>query len=94
MGKSKEISQGLRKKIVDLHKSGSSLGAISKRLKVPRSSVQTIVCKYKHHGNMLPSYHSGRRHVLSPRVERVLVQKVQINLRATAKHCEDAGGNR
>ena len=30
-------------KNVDLHKSGSSLGAISKHLKVPRSSVQTIV---------------------------------------------------
>uniref|UniRef100_A0A8C8J2Z3 Class II aldolase/adducin N-terminal domain-containing protein n=1 Tax=Oncorhynchus tshawytscha TaxID=74940 RepID=A0A8C8J2Z3_ONCTS len=30
--------------------SGSSLGAISKRLKVPRSSVQTIVHKYKHYG--------------------------------------------
>ena len=39
MGKSKEISQ-------DLHKSGSSLVAISKLLKVPRSSVQTIVRKY------------------------------------------------
>ena len=37
-------------KIVDLHKSGSSLGAISRHLKVPRSSVQTIVCKSKHHG--------------------------------------------
>jgi hypothetical protein len=35
---------------VDIHKSGSSLGAISKRLKVPCSSVQTIVCKYKQHG--------------------------------------------
>ena len=43
MAKSKEISQDLRKKIVDLHKSGSSLRAISKCLKVPRSSVQTIV---------------------------------------------------
>ena len=43
MGKSKEISHDLRIKIVDLHKSGSSLGAISKHLKVPRSSVQTIV---------------------------------------------------
>ena len=60
MGESKEISQDLRKIIVDVHKSGSSLGAISKRLKVPRSSVQTIVCKYKHH-------------VLSPRDERTLV---------------------
>ena len=41
--KSKEISQDLRKIIVDLHKSGSSLAAISKRLKVLRSSIQTIV---------------------------------------------------
>uniref|UniRef100_A0A674A6V5 Uncharacterized protein n=1 Tax=Salmo trutta TaxID=8032 RepID=A0A674A6V5_SALTR len=81
MGKSKEIS----KKIVDLHKSGSSLGAISKRLKVPHSSVPTIVRKYKHHGTMQPSYRSGRIRVLSPRDERTLVQKVQINPRTTAK---------
>ena len=59
--------------IVDLHKSGSSLGTISKLLKVSRSSVQTIVRKYKHHGTAQPSYHSGRRRVLSPRDERTLV---------------------
>ena len=85
MGKSKEISQDLRKITVDLHKSGSSLGAISKCLKVPRSSVQTIVRKYKHHGTTQPSYRSGRRRVLSPRDERTLVRKVQINPRTTAK---------
>ncbi|XP_051984725.1 uncharacterized protein LOC127645217 isoform X2 [Xyrauchen texanus] len=83
--KRKEISQDLRKKIVDLHNSGSSLGAISKRLKVPRSSVQTIVRKYKHHGTTQPSYRSGRRRILSPTDERSLVQKVQINPRTTAK---------
>ena len=81
MGKSKEISQDLRKKIVDLHKSG----AISKRLEIPRSSVQTIARKYKHHGTTQPSYRSGRRCVLSPRDERTLVRKVQINPRTTAK---------
>ena len=69
MGKSKEIRQDLRKNIVDLHNSGSSLGAISKRLKVPRSSVQTIVRKYKHHGTPQLSYRSGRRSILSPRDE-------------------------
>ena len=84
MGKSKEIIQDLRKNIVD-HKFGSSLGAISKCLKVPRSSVQTIVRKYKHHGTTQPSYHSGRRRVLSPRDERTLVRKVQIIPRTTAK---------
>jgi transposase len=85
MGKSKEISQDFRKIIVDLHKSGSSLGAISKHLKVLHSSVQTIVHKYKHHGTTQPSHLSGRRRVLSPRDKRTLVRKVQINPRTTAK---------
>uniref|UniRef100_A0A8K9UTL7 Transposase Tc1-like domain-containing protein n=1 Tax=Oncorhynchus mykiss TaxID=8022 RepID=A0A8K9UTL7_ONCMY len=81
----KEIGQDLRNKIVDLHQSGSSLGAISKHLKVPRSSVQTIVRKHKNHGTTQPSYRSGRRRILSPRDEHTLVRKVQINPRTTAK---------
>ncbi|CDQ96373.1 unnamed protein product [Oncorhynchus mykiss] len=36
-------------------------------------------------GRPQPSYHSGRRHVLSPRDEHTLVRKVQINPRTTAK---------
>ena len=72
-----------QKKIVDVHKSGSSLGAISKCLKVPRSSVQTR--KYKHYGTTQPSYRSGKRRILSPRDECTLELKVQINPRATAK---------
>ena len=51
-------SKGKSKEIVDLHKSASTLGAISKRLKVPCSSVQTIVRKYKPHGTTQPSYRS------------------------------------
>ncbi|KAI4874693.1 hypothetical protein NFI96_021612 [Prochilodus magdalenae] len=85
MGKSKEISQDIRKRIVDLHKSGSSLGAISRCLKVPCSSVQTIICKYKKDGNVQPSYRSGRKKVLCPRDERALVRGVHINPRAKAK---------
>ena len=91
MGKSKEISQNLRNKIVDLHKSDSSLGAISKCMKVPRSCVQTIVCKYKHHGTTEPSYPSGRRRVLSPRDEQKSANQSQNNSKGL---CGDAGGNR
>ena len=69
----------------NLNKSGSSLGAISKFLKIPRSSVQTIVRMYKHHRTTQPSYRSGRRHVLSPKDECTLVRIVQINPRTTAK---------
>ena len=82
----KKSAKTAEKKIVDLHKSGSSLGAFSKCLKVPRSSVQTIVCKYKHHGTMQLSYCSGRRHILSPRDEHTFLRKVQINPRPTAKY--------
>uniref|UniRef100_A0A8C7FSQ9 Transposase Tc1-like domain-containing protein n=1 Tax=Oncorhynchus kisutch TaxID=8019 RepID=A0A8C7FSQ9_ONCKI len=67
-------------KIVDLHKSSSSLGAISKCLKAPQ-----YINKYKHHETTIPSYRSGRRCVLSPRDGRTLVQKVQINRRTTEK---------
>ncbi|CDQ65846.1 unnamed protein product [Oncorhynchus mykiss] len=63
---------------------------------VPRSSVRSIVRKYKHHGTTQPSYHSGRRCVLSPRDERTLVRKVKINPRTTAKDLvkmlEETGG--
>lgn len=52
---------------MDLHNSGSYLGAISKYLKVPHSS-------------------SGRRHILSPRDEHMVVQKVQINPGTTAQN--------
>uniref|UniRef100_A0AAZ3QNS3 Transposase Tc1-like domain-containing protein n=1 Tax=Oncorhynchus tshawytscha TaxID=74940 RepID=A0AAZ3QNS3_ONCTS len=94
MGKSKEISQDLRKRIVDLHKSGSSLGAISKHLKVPCSSVQTIVLKYKHHGTTQPSYRSGRRSVLSPRDEHTGAKSANQSQNNSKGPYEDAGGNR
>uniref|UniRef100_A0AAZ3S4C5 Uncharacterized protein n=1 Tax=Oncorhynchus tshawytscha TaxID=74940 RepID=A0AAZ3S4C5_ONCTS len=73
LNQTKSAKTSKKKKIVDLHKSGSSL--------VPLS----IVCKYNHHGNTQLSYRSGRRRVQSPRDERTLVRKVQINLRTTAK---------
>ena len=46
--KSKEINQDIRKRTVDLHKSGSSLASISRCLKVPRSFDQMIIYKYEH----------------------------------------------
>ena len=92
-GENLNKSANTSEKNVDLHKSGSSLGAISKCLKVPCSSVQTIVCKYEHHGTRQPLNRSRRRRVLSPSDEHTLVRKVQINPRTTAKD-KDAGGNR
>ena len=58
----------------------------SKCLKVAHSSLQTIVCNYKHHGTTQSSYCSGRSRVLSPRDKRTLLRKVQINPRTTAMY--------
>ena len=68
--------------MVDFHKSGSLLGAISKRLMVPCSSVQTIVLKYKHHGTtQRNTAQEGDAFCLL----EMNVRKVQINLRTSAK---------
>ncbi|CDQ76046.1 unnamed protein product [Oncorhynchus mykiss] len=95
MGKSKEISQDLWKKNFYLHKSGSSLGAISKCLKVPHSSVQTIICNYKHPRTTRPSYCSGRKHILSPKDEMYFGLKCANQSQNISKrYCEDVGGKR
>lgn len=89
MGKSKELSTDLKKRIIDLNKSGKSLGAISKQLQVPRSTVQTIVCKYKLHGIVVSLPRSGRKRKLSPAAERKLVRMVKSQPRTTKKQVCD-----
>lgn len=46
-GKSNELSADVRKRIVDLYKSEMSLGDTYEQLQIPKSSVQSIVPKYK-----------------------------------------------
>ena len=53
MVKSKEVRIGLKEHIIDLNESGKLLEAISKQLQVPRSTVQTTVCRYKVHGTVV-----------------------------------------
>lgn len=64
----------MRRKIVDLHKSGSTLGA-----------PEGIKFNCRNNITTQPSYCSKRRRIPSPKVENALAQKVQINPRTTAK---------
>ena len=82
MGRSREHSQDVKKKIVNFYKSGLSLGSISKRLNIPRASVQTIIKKYKT-TETLPR--SGRKRKLTVADERLVVRKVRMNPKLTAK---------
>uniref|UniRef100_A0A3Q0R2E4 Sleeping Beauty transposase HTH domain-containing protein n=1 Tax=Amphilophus citrinellus TaxID=61819 RepID=A0A3Q0R2E4_AMPCI len=74
MEKSNELSEDLRRRIVDLQKLERSLGAVYKQLQIPRSSVQTNVCKYKLFRCVTTLSRSGRRPKLSPSDERKLVR--------------------
>ena len=70
MGRAKEYSKNIRQGVVDLHKSGSSLGDIAGQLKMPKPSVQTIVNKYKDLGTTLTKPRSGRKRKLAPKMNR------------------------
>lgn len=89
VGKSKEISQEIRKRMVELLKSVSSLG-----FQILEGGMfiyhYFTICKFKHHGNVQPSHSSGRRWALCPRDERVLLPNVRINPRNKAKDAKSA----
>ena len=85
MGKSKELSEDLRQKIIYCHKAGEGFRKISKHLSIPISTIVSIIKKYKTHGTVTTLPRSGRKKVLSPRTSRRIVRKVNNNLRLTAK---------
>ena len=58
VGKSKELSIDLKDHIIDLNKSGKSLGAISQQFQVPASTVQQLFVRIKFTVSLPPSnYH-------------------------------------
>ena len=70
MGKTKEHSVEIRQKIINFHKARNSYGDISKRLDIPRSTVQSVVSKFAQFctAQILPG--RGRKQKLSPKTLR------------------------
>lgn len=83
MGKQKQISQDLRKRIVSLHESGLGYRKISEQLMVPVNSVGTLIRHWKSHKTTLPLARSGRRRKLTERAERIITRKVKNSPRVT-----------
>lgn len=83
MGKQKQISQDLRKRIVSLHYSGLGYRKISQQLGVPVNSVGTIIRHFKSQKSTLPLARSGRPRKLSERAERKIARKVCNSPRVT-----------
>ncbi|KAG2468178.1 TC1A transposase, partial [Polypterus senegalus] len=81
--KSKELSVDLRDRIVSRHKSGEGNRNISAALKVPMSTVASIIHKWKKFETTRTLPRAGRPSKLSDQGRRVLVREVTKNPMAT-----------
>ncbi len=81
--RSKELPEELRDRIVARHRSGQGYRKNSAALKVPKSTVASIILKWKTFGMTRTLPRAGRPAKLSYRGRRALVREVKMNLKIT-----------
>ncbi len=81
--RSKELPEELRDRIVARHRSGQGYKTISAALKVPKSTVASIILKWKTFGTTRTLPRAGRPAKLSYRWKRALVREVKKNPKIT-----------
>uniref|UniRef100_A0A8C2DC74 Transposase n=1 Tax=Cyprinus carpio TaxID=7962 RepID=A0A8C2DC74_CYPCA len=81
--RSKELPEELRDRIVARHRSGQGYKKISAALKVPKSTVASIILKWKTFGTTRTLPRAGRPAKLSYRGRRALVREVKKNPKIT-----------
>ena len=93
MVKSKELCSGIKSRIVAKHEAGNSYGRISSELNVPKSTVQSIIKKYKDSNSTANLPRSGRPRKITTRMARKIVRKVQNDPKITRKKIQDQLAN-
>ncbi len=81
--RSKELPEELRDRIVARHGSGQGYKTMSAALKVPKSTVASIILKWKTFGTTRTLPRAGRPAKLSYRGRRALVREVKKNPKIT-----------
>ncbi len=81
--RSKELPEELRDRIVARHRSGQGYKNISAALKVPKSTVASIILKWKTFGMTRTLLRAGRPAKLSYQGRRALVREVKKNPKIT-----------
>lgn len=84
----RELSEEIRKKIIDKHGKGKGYKTISKQLDVPVTTVANIIKKFKVHGTVANLPGHGRKRKIDPRVNRRIVRMVEKEPRITAKEIQ------
>ena len=92
--KTKKLSVDLRDRIVSRHKAGEGYRKISAALKVPMSTVASIICKWKKFGTTRTLPRAGRPSKLSDRGRRALVREVTNNPMVTLSELQHSSVER
>ena len=77
--KGKEVSDYLRKRIIELHGEGMSYRKISAEINVSFGTVTSIIRKFKQHGNTINLARSRAPRKINARSNRILLRKVKNN---------------
>lgn len=80
----KRLSTDLREKVVKLHGRGLGYKRIADKLVMKKDSVARIVRKYKKFGTVANLPASGRPKITTPRMDHVIISKIQRNPRLPA----------
>ncbi len=78
MAKTKELSNDTRNKIVELHQAGKTESAIGKQLGVKKSTVGTIIRKWKTYKTTDNLPRSGAPRQISPRGVKIITRTVSV----------------
>uniref|UniRef100_A0AAQ5ZXB5 Transposase Tc1-like domain-containing protein n=1 Tax=Amphiprion ocellaris TaxID=80972 RepID=A0AAQ5ZXB5_AMPOC len=81
----KELSQEIRKKIIDKHVKGKGYKTISKQLDVPVTTAAHIIQKFKIHGTVTNLPGRGRRRKIGDKWKRRKTRMVRKEPRTTSK---------
>ena len=84
MGKTQGHSDNVRRKVVELHKSGNGYKKTSKQLKIPISTIMAIIKKFKATGDVKNQPERGPICKLTPRTVRRMVRLEKESPRITA----------
>ena len=81
----RELSQEMRKKIIDKHVKGKGYRTISKQLDVPVTTVAHIIQKFKVHGTVANLPGRGRKRKIDDKLKRRIIRMVTKEPRTTSK---------
>ncbi|CAJ0940166.1 unnamed protein product [Ranitomeya imitator] len=88
--KTKELSEDLRNQIVRKHEQSQGYKSIYKDLKVPVSTVRSVIKKFKAHGTVANLPRCGRKRKIDKRFQRKIVRMLAKEPRLTSKQVQAA----